>query len=166
MLTLNRVRAGAVVAVVACLSACGGGGQNPPAAPEPPASVAPTEAEANGEGAGGTGKLPKALVGGWKGTISQDGEKYPAVVTLEAGEAGDVVGASSYRTLGCKGELTLLNGGDDVVVSEVVDNDENCIDVELRLAARKDGRMTYKAYLTGEDAPIAAGVLTKTKKKK
>jgi hypothetical protein len=160
MLTRNRVRAGAVVVVVACLSACGDGGQGS----QP--SVAPTDAASNDEVTEGTGRLPKALVGGWKGTVTQEKERYPAVVTLTAGEAGDVVGESTYRTLECKGELTLVSGGDDVVVSEVVDNDENCIDVELRLAVRKDGKLKYEAFLTGEDDPIAAGVLTKTKKKK
>jgi hypothetical protein len=53
--------------------------------------------------------LPKELAGGWRGEVKQrDGETWTADLDLHDGAVGSVVGTSSYPTLDCSGELTLL----------------------------------------------------------
>ncbi len=88
-------------------------------------------------------RLPEEYIGTWRGIGTQGSQKYLTIVRLRGGEAGEEVGDSSYPPLDCTGKLTLISGGDDVVIRE--EATVGCQDIDLHLSLNADGTLDYVA---------------------
>lgn len=113
------------------------------------------------------------LAGNWHGTVHQKNTNstYTVDLTLKnKGNAGDIVGTSDYKTLGCGGNLEMVHKiGQTLVVREVLTHGQAmCLDnVLLYLTPDKDRKMRYAFFESGqtpEDVPNGLGFLDKIRK--
>lgn len=111
----------------------------------PAANVDPQDSESTGAAAAAAAqlRLPGEYLGTWRGIATQGSQKYLTVLHLKGGEAGELVGDSSYPPLDCTGKLTLISGGDDVIIREEATT--GCMDIDLHLTVNDDGTMEYIA---------------------
>ncbi|NUT51130.1 MAG: hypothetical protein HOV94_28070 [Saccharothrix sp.] len=66
--------------------------------------------------------VPEPFVGTWSGTLTDDGDSYPMVVTISGGDGTRPVGDVRYPRLGCAGILDLagVDGGDQIRLTETM----------------------------------------------
>jgi serine/threonine protein kinase len=95
----------------------------------------------------GKSRVDTSFLGTWRGSIDQQGDPkspYPAVLSMKSGRVNDIVGRSSYPTLHCSGQLTLLTASKDrLTVRENITEGTNCVTATLTLVHRSNGSLDY-----------------------
>jgi hypothetical protein len=108
------------------------------------------------------GIVDESFVGRWSGPVDQPGSRpYDAVVEIEAGAVGSVVGSVFYPGLGCTGELTLLRveSGRIVVHEEIVDDPRFTCVPQGNISLEADGDTLRYHYQSDSDSIYADAIL-------
>lgn len=93
--------------------------------------------------------VPLDFLGKWSGDVSQPRgktSKYPVEITIIPGELNEPVGTSSYSTLGCGGDLYLLESTSSKIIVEerLTSGFTRCGNrVVIDLTYNNDGTLTY-----------------------
>jgi len=113
--------------------------------PAPPTTGTPAPGTSPSAAAG---QLPAGMVGTWTGTgtvtAGSDSARFTVTISLTGGAVGNVVGTSTYPAAPCTGNLTLVNVGTKVEVSEhITTRTDDCFDSTLYLAVDASGHLLY-----------------------
>jgi serine/threonine protein kinase len=96
----------------------------------------------------GQSSVGTSFLGTWRGSIDQQGDPhspYPVVLAMKSGRVDDIIGHSSYPTLKCSGQLTLLTASKDrlTVREDVTEGITHCVTATITLVHRPNGSLDF-----------------------
>lgn len=140
------------VAVMTCTAVVVGGvtGAVVLTQPDSKAAVVQTAPQA------GPSSVPSGFIGLWQGSVRQpDYGDYSAVVTIDGGALGSVVGKVEWPMMPCTGTFTLRAVTDKQITVSVKVSGSHCIDGTIVLT--QDGTMLqYASLMSGGAAAVAS----------
>ena len=138
--TLIAAMAGAVLVIILLAAIrSGDSGQD---------GVSPQSSGRSSHTTTGQSHVGTGFLGTWRGSIDQQGDPkspYPAVLSVKSGRVNQIIGHSSYPTLNCSGQLTLLTASKDrlTVRENITEGVTHCITATITLVHRSNGTLDY-----------------------